>query len=102
LPAYLAAGAPFAITAVPLTALAVASVGAGNRALAAGVFQTSTHVGGAAVLAILVVAATAGGLQTGFLVAAGLILSAAAGSAVLLRQPHLHLHEDVVAEPGAG
>jgi MFS family permease len=101
-PAYLISGAPFAVAAVPLTALAVGPARPGDRALAAGLFQTSTHVGGAAVLAVLVLAAAAGGLRVGFLVAAGLLLGAAAASILLLRDPHLHLERDVAAEPGAG
>jgi hypothetical protein len=101
LPAYVVSGAPFAMAAVPLTALAVGHVRTAERALAAGLFQTATHVGGAAVLAVVVVAAAESGLQTGFLVAVGLLVGAAGSAAVLLRGTPT-LGRDVVAESGAG
>jgi predicted phage tail protein len=102
LPAYVVSGATFATAAVPLTARAVEGARHGERALAAGLFQTFTHVGGAVVLALLVVCAAAWGLRTGFAVAAGGLVAAAGLSLVLLRVPHLHLNPDVGAGAGSG
>jgi hypothetical protein len=44
---------------VPLTSQGMAGVREGEKGLASGLFQTSTHLGGAVVLAILATAATA-------------------------------------------
>jgi len=46
-----------------------------------GLFQTSTHLGGALVLALLATAAAAGGFGAGFLVAAGLLALGAVAAA---------------------
>jgi EmrB/QacA subfamily drug resistance transporter len=105
-PAYCVAGCTFATAAVPLTAAVVGEARARDRGLAAGLFQTFTHVGGALVLAILVVAAAAraeaagerAGIEAGFAVAALVVLLGAAVALRLLREPHLHLHEMSVLE----
>jgi EmrB/QacA subfamily drug resistance transporter len=61
LPAFLVAGFGFASAYVPLTSQGVTGVRDGEKGLASGLFQTSTHLGGALVLAIL---ATAAALRT--------------------------------------
>jgi uncharacterized protein YqeY/predicted MFS family arabinose efflux permease len=99
LPAYCVAGCTFATAAVPLTAAVVGAARAGERGLAAGLFQTFTHVGGALVLAILVVAAAAradaagqrAGIEAGFALAAVILLLGAVVALRFLRDPHLHL-----------
>jgi uncharacterized protein len=70
------------------------------------VFQTFTHVGGALVLAILVVAAAArteaagerAGIEAGFALAAAFLVLGAAVALRLLRDPHLHLGQMSVLE----
>jgi EmrB/QacA subfamily drug resistance transporter len=99
LPAYCVAGCTFATAAVPLTAAVVGAAGARERGLAAGLFQTFTHVGGALVLAILEVAAAAraeaarhrAGIEAGFALAAVVLLLGAVVALRFLRDPHLHL-----------
>jgi uncharacterized protein YqeY len=99
LPAYCVAGCTFATAAVPLTAAVVGEARARERGLAAGLFQTFTHVGGALVLAILVVAAAArtdvagerAGIEAGFALTAVFLLVGAVVALRLLRDPHLHL-----------
>jgi len=59
LPAFALSGFTFATAAVPLTAEAVAGAAPAAKGAAAGLFQTCTHAGGAAVLAALVVCAAA-------------------------------------------
>jgi len=59
LPAFAVAGMGFAMAAVPLMAEAVAGAGPERKGVAAGLFQTFTHIGGAVVLAALLVAAAA-------------------------------------------
>jgi uncharacterized protein len=98
-PATQYAGSTFATAAVPLTAAVVGAAGARERGLAAGLFQTFTHVGGALVLAILVVAAAAraeaagqrAGFEAGFALAAVILLLGAVVALRFLRDPHLHL-----------
>jgi MFS family permease len=102
LPAYIVTGFTFAAAAVPLTAEAIEGARGGERAVAAGLFQTFTHVGGAVVLALLVVCSAAWGLTAGFAAAAGGLVAAAGLALVLLRAPHLHLEPDVAAGPGSG
>jgi uncharacterized protein len=105
-PAYCVAGCTFATAAVPLTAAVVGAARARERGLAAGLFQTFTHVGGALVLAILVVAAAArteaagqrAGIEAGFALAALILLLGAALALRLLRDPHLHLRRMSVLE----
>jgi EmrB/QacA subfamily drug resistance transporter len=53
LPAFLIAGFTFAAAFVPLTAQGMTGVRDGEKGLASGLFQTSTHLGGAIVLTIL-------------------------------------------------
>jgi uncharacterized protein len=97
-PAHLLAGCTFATAAVPLTAAVVDAARVPERGLAAGLFQTFTHVGGAVVLAVLVVAAAGraeaagprSGIEAGFAVAAALLVLAALAALRLLRSPHLH------------
>jgi hypothetical protein len=67
-----------------------------------GAVQQEAEQRGAAVLAVLVVVASEGGLRTGFGLAAALCLGGAAAGMVLLRDPHLHLKADVGAGSGAG
>jgi uncharacterized protein YqeY len=106
LPAYCVAGCTFATAAVPLTAAVVGAARARERGLAAGLFQTFTHVGGALVLAILVVAAAARteaagqrpGIEAGFALASVMLLLGAAVALRFLRDPHLHLERMSVLE----
>jgi uncharacterized protein YqeY len=92
-PAHLIAGCTFATAAVPLTAAVVDEARSAERGLAAGLFQTFTHVGGAVVLAGLVVAAAAraeaagqrAGVEAGFALAAVILLLGAAVVLSLLR-----------------
>jgi MFS family permease len=98
LPAFLLAGFTFATAFVPLTSQGMTGVREGERGLASGLFQTSTHLGGAFVLTVLATAAAArtgaalddgeqaaaaltSGFGLAFLVAAG-ILALGAISAV--------------------
>jgi hypothetical protein len=84
---------------VPLTAETVADAAADDHGLAAGLFQTFTHVGGAAVLPLVILAAAtrtdaAGGVghaaaltagyHLGFALAAGLLLVGAVAAMALL------------------
>jgi MFS family permease len=98
LPAFLVSGFTFAAAAVPLTAEAVADALPAEKGVAAALFQTCTHVGGAIVLAALVIAAAArtrsaggngigalvAGYQLAFLLTAGLL---AAGTVPALMLP---------------
>jgi MFS family permease len=102
LPAYLVAGFTFAAAVVPLTAEAVDGAAGGEQAVAAGLFQTFTHVGGAVVLAVLVVCAAAWGLRWGFALAAGLLVAATGVALVLLRSSRLDLGGNVAADPDPG
>jgi uncharacterized protein len=91
---------------VPLTATVVGEARARERGLAAGLFHTFTHVGGAVVLAVLVVAAAArteaagerAGIEAGFALSAAILLLGAAVALRLLRDPHLHLRRMSVLE----
>jgi EmrB/QacA subfamily drug resistance transporter len=91
LPAFVVAGFGFAMAYVPLTSQGVSGVRDGEKGLASGLFQTSTHLGGALVLAILATAAAArteaargagavdasaltAGFTVAFLIAAGILL----------------------------
>jgi EmrB/QacA subfamily drug resistance transporter len=105
-PAYCVAGCTFATAAVPLTAVVVGAARARERGLAAGLFQTFTHVGGAVVLAIVVVTAAArteaagerAGIEAGFALAALVLVIGAAIALRLLRDPHIHLKPMSVLE----
>ncbi|HEV3376130.1 MAG TPA: GatB/YqeY domain-containing protein [Thermoleophilaceae bacterium] len=105
-PAYCVAGCTFATAAVPLTAAVVGEARARERGLAAGLFQTFTHVGGALVLAILVVGAAArteaagqrAGTEAGFALATLIVLLGAAVVLRLLRDPRLNLSAMSVLE----
>jgi hypothetical protein len=105
----LIAGCTFATGAVPLIAAVVDEARSGERGLASGLFQTFTHVGGAVVLAVLVVVAAAraeaagqrAGVEAGFALAALILVVGAAVALSLLRAPHLHLTGDVGARAGA-
>src|SRR5918999_549292 len=57
LPAFLIAGFTFATAFVPLTSQGMTGVREGEKGLASGLFQTSTHLGGAFVLTVLATAA---------------------------------------------
>jgi hypothetical protein len=59
LPAFLLAGFTFATAFVPLTSQGMSGVREGEKGLASGLFQTSTHLGGAFVLTVLATAAAA-------------------------------------------
>ncbi len=91
LPGFLVAGFGFAAAYVPLTSQGMTGVREGEKGLASGLFQTSTHLGGAFVLAILATAAAARtdaargagavtesalteGFAAAFLIAAGVLL----------------------------
>jgi hypothetical protein len=104
LPAFLITGFTFASAAVPLTAQATADAPAPDKGLASSLFQTFTHVGGAIVLAVLVVAfaardqaaAAAGagpataitaGLEVALLIDAALIAAGALIAATLSASP---------------
>jgi len=90
LPAFLLAGFSFASAFVPLTSQGMTGVREGEKGLASGLFQTSTHLGGAFVLTVLATAAAArtnaaldggepaaaaltSGFGLAFLVAAGIV-----------------------------
>jgi EmrB/QacA subfamily drug resistance transporter len=68
LPAFLLAGFTFATAFVPLTSQGMTGVREGEKGLASGLFQTSTHLGGAIVLTVL---ATAAATRTGAALDAG-------------------------------
>jgi EmrB/QacA subfamily drug resistance transporter len=91
LPGFLVAGFGFAAAYVPLTSQGMTGVREGEKGLASGLFHTSTHLGGAFVLAILATAAAARteaargagavtesalteGFAVAFLIAAGVLL----------------------------
>ncbi len=59
LPGFVVAGFSFATAFVPLTSQGMTGVREGEKGLASGLFHTSTHLGGALVLAILATAAAA-------------------------------------------
>ena len=59
LPGFVVAGFSFATAFVPLSSQGMTGVREGEKGLASGLFQTSTHLGGALVLAILATAAAA-------------------------------------------
>ncbi|TCC45559.1 hypothetical protein E0H73_44505 [Kribbella pittospori] len=59
LPAFVIAGFTFAAAFVPLTAQGMSGIRDGERGLASGILQTSTHLGGAIVLTALATVATA-------------------------------------------
>jgi hypothetical protein len=84
-PAYSIAGFTFATAAVPLTAEATAEAAAADKGTAAGLFQTFTHVGGAVVLAVLVVAFAAAGRETALMLGAALLAAGAVVAWALLR-----------------
>jgi hypothetical protein len=94
LPAFVLAGFTFAAAYVPLTAEGMSGIRDGEQGLASGLLQTSTHLGGALVLAVLATAAAArtgaeldagsprvealtAGFAVAFLIAAGILLLAA-------------------------
>jgi EmrB/QacA subfamily drug resistance transporter len=81
LPAFVFGGFTFASAYVPLTSQGMTGVRDGESGLASGLFQTSNHLGGALVLALLATAAAAGGFGAGFLVAAGLLALGAVAAA---------------------
>jgi EmrB/QacA subfamily drug resistance transporter len=81
LPSFLFGGFTFASAYVPLTSQGMTGVRDGESGLASGLFQTSNHLGGALVLALLATAAAAGGFAVGFLVAAGLLALGAVAAA---------------------
>jgi EmrB/QacA subfamily drug resistance transporter len=101
MPIFAVCGFTFATAAVPLTAEAVADAPPSDHGIAAGLFQTFTHVGGAIVLPLVIIATVArtdaalaegaghataltAGYQLGFLIVASLLLLGAAVSTVLL------------------
>jgi hypothetical protein len=81
LPAFLFGGFTFASAYVPLTSQGMTGVRDGESGLASGLFQTSNHLGGALVLALLATTAAAGGSNAGFLVAAALLALGAVAAA---------------------
>ena len=84
LPAFLVGGFSFASAFVPLSSQGMTGVREGEKGLASGLFQTSTHLGGAIVLALLATTAAAEGLAAGFLAGAVLLaLGAVAASRTL-------------------
>jgi len=81
LPAFLVGGFTLASAFVPLTAQAISGVRDGEAGLASGVLQTSTHLGGALVLALLATTAAASGFAAGFVVAATVLALGALAAA---------------------
>ncbi|WP_433169282.1 MFS transporter [Kribbella sp. CA-247076] len=78
LPAFTVAGFSFAAAFVPLTSHGLSGVREGEKGLASGLLQTSTHLGGAIVLSILATTATGAaafttGSSTAFLIGAALL-----------------------------
>jgi MFS family permease len=84
LPAFAVGGLAFATAAVPLMAESVAEAGPGEKGVAAGLFQTFSHAGGAIVLAVVVIAALLAGYRLAFLLVAALLLTGAAAAGALL------------------
>jgi hypothetical protein len=101
LPIFAVTGFTFATAAVPLTAEAVADAPPSDHGIAAGLFQTFTHVGGAIVLPLVIIvgaartdaalrdgaghaAALTAGYQLGFVLAAALLLVGATAATALL------------------
>jgi EmrB/QacA subfamily drug resistance transporter len=96
LPAFAVAGLSFAAAYVPLTQAAIDGLPEAEKGLASGVYQTSTHLGGAvlvAVVATLAVSQSSGprspealtdGFAVAFIVGAAVLASAAVASAWLL------------------
>jgi hypothetical protein len=104
LPGFVVAGFSFASAFVPLTSQGMTGVREGEKGLASGPFQTSTHLGGAVVLAILATAAAArteaaraagdadataltSGFAVAFVVAAGIVALGALTAFRLLPKP---------------
>jgi EmrB/QacA subfamily drug resistance transporter len=98
LPVFAVTGFTFATAAVPLTAEAVADAPSGDHGIAAGLFQTFTHVAGTVVLPLVTIAAAArtealggghaaltAGYRLGFALAAALLLMGAVAATLLLR-----------------
>jgi EmrB/QacA subfamily drug resistance transporter len=100
MPMFAICGFTFATAAVPLTAEAVADAPASDHGIAAGLFQTFTHVGGAIVLPLVIIAtvtrtdsaladgaghatALTAGYRLGFLIVAALLLLGAVVSTAL-------------------
>jgi predicted MFS family arabinose efflux permease len=69
LPAFLISGFTFAAAFVPLTAQGMTGVREGEKGLASGLLQTSTHLGGAIVLTVLATAAASASATDGRLLA---------------------------------
>jgi MFS family permease len=105
LPMFAVTGFTFATAAVPLTAEAVADAPPDDHGLAAGLFQTFTHVGGAIVLPLVILAAATrtdalarggvshaealtAGYHLGFVLAGVLLLVGAVAAAALLPPRH--------------
>jgi hypothetical protein len=65
LPAFLIGGFTFARAFVPFISHGMSGMREGESGLASGLFQTSTHLGGALVLALLATSAAAGGHRLG-------------------------------------
>jgi EmrB/QacA subfamily drug resistance transporter len=91
LPAFLVAGFSFATAFVPLTSQGMTGVRDGERGTASGLFQTSTHLGGAFVLAVLATAAAArtdaardAGELAGAALTAGFAVAFALGAAIVV------------------
>jgi hypothetical protein len=101
MPIFAVCGFPFATAAVPLTAEAVADAPSSDHGIAAGLFQTFTHLGGAIVLPLVIIVTVArsdaalaegadrataltAGYQLGFLSVAALLLLGAVVSTALL------------------
>ena len=77
LPAFIVAGFALAAAFVALTTQGISGVREGEKGLASGLFQTSMHLGGALVLALLAGIAAARGPSAAFLCAAALMLLSA-------------------------
>jgi EmrB/QacA subfamily drug resistance transporter len=117
LPVFAVSGLTFATAAVPLTGEAVAEAPPDDQGIAAGLFQTFTHAGGAVVLALVVIAGAArsdaalragaapleaatAGHRLGFVLVSALLVAGAIAAAVLL--PRVGLETRRLRDRAAG
>jgi MFS family permease len=83
---FVVTGFTFASAYVPLVGHGLTGVREGEKGLASGLLQTSTHLGGAVVLALLAAVAAAGGFAPAYLAACAVCALGAAACAALLER----------------
>jgi EmrB/QacA subfamily drug resistance transporter len=91
LPAFLVAGFSFASAFVTLSSQAMTGVREGEKGLASGLFGTSTHLGGALVLALVATTEAGSGFPAAYLVAAAILVLGALAAAATLPAPDRRL-----------